>query len=606
LFLLVRGVFLVKILNLLFFALSFMLVLAPMALAQVAIGPDLVPPTIWLPDPPAGATAPATVRAAQTTEAAVSLKPAPHKETEVQVYGAVTDQSNAVVSNATVTLDGASGPPLTATTNAQGQYFINAVPGTYTLKIAAQGFKSFTTENIALVANQELEMDGALEPAAASPEKVEVVGESVGHVDTEKAEVNEVITAKQVEETPLNGRNFVSMLTFAPGVSNQSGQDEALVGVKGSVKFSVNGGRVEYNTFSVDGADVLHAGIHGSESTLVVYPSLDAINEMKVLTSNYGAQYGRSASGTILVDTKTGGSTFHGSAYYYGRNEIFNSRNYFDQTSKAPVYRKNDFGGTIGGPLFIPKLYPRKDRTFFFFSEEFRLEKDPTDNNFNQAVPSLQERPSLRTNADGNQYVGADFSDVCPVLPPNTPITSFNPVQFPDCPHIHAGTTLPYNIVGYNDSHLSGFPQIDPVGAALAGSGTLNLPNVGNVQASGMIPLPNSSFGCNSSVGSCYDFAFAQPTYWREELFRIDHDIKPGQAPRLVPLHPRLLGHDGSPPHLGLCAEQLSNRARTPVRSGHQFRRAPDADHFEFVAERSDRELHGVAHQPGRSSGTWS
>ncbi len=490
---------------------SFFLALAPLALAQVPIGPDLVPPTVQLPEPPAGAHRPS----APTTEAAAPIKPSAHKEGESQIYGVVTDQSNAVLQGLTVTLMSASGVTLTASTNAQGQYFMNAAPGTYTLKIAATGFKEFISENLALTANQEIEMDGALEPAAASPEKVEVVGESVGHVETEKAEVNEVITAKQVEETPLNGRNFVSMLTFAPGVSNQSGQDEALVGVKGSVKFSVNGGRVEYNTFSVDGADVLHAGIHGSESTLVVFPSLDAINEMKVLTSNYGAQYGRSASGTILVDTKTGGPSLHGSGYYYGRNEIFNSRNYFDQTLRAPLYRKNDFGGTVGGPLFIPKLYPRKDRTFFFFSEEARLEKDPTDNNFNQAVPSLAERPSMRTNADGNQYLGADFSDVCPVLPPGVAITSFNPVQFPDCPHLHAGTTLPFNIVGYNDSTHSGFPQIDPVGAAIANSG--------------MIPLPNSSAGCNSTVGSCYDYAFAQPTYWREELFRIDHDIKPGK-----------------------------------------------------------------------------
>ena len=131
----------------------------------------------------------------------------------------------------------------------------------------------------------------------------------------------------------------------------------------------------------------------GNRQCLPVFPSLDAINELKVLTSNYGAQYGRSASGTILVDTKTGGSSLHGSAYYFGRNEFFNSRNYFDQTLRAPLYRKNDFGGTIGGPVSIPKLYSRRDRTFFFFSEEFRLEKDPTDNNFNQAVPSLAERP---------------------------------------------------------------------------------------------------------------------------------------------------------------------------------------------------------------------
>ena len=156
-----------KTLNLFLHFASFFLVLAPLALAQVPTGPDLVPPTVQIPDPPAGAKAPGT----QTTEAAVSLKPVPHKETEVQVYGAVTDQSNAVVPNATVTLTGPSGAPQTTTTNAQGQYFVNAAPGTYTLKISAKGFKDFATENLALVANQELEMDGALEPAAASPEK---------------------------------------------------------------------------------------------------------------------------------------------------------------------------------------------------------------------------------------------------------------------------------------------------------------------------------------------------------------------------------------------------------------------------------------------------
>jgi hypothetical protein len=509
--------FLVKTLNCLLHFASFFLVLAPLALAQVPIGPDLVPPTLQLPEPPAGVKPPNT----PTTQAAAPVKPSPHKESEVQVYGAVTDQSNAVLQGATVTLTTASGVTQTTSTSAQGQYFINAVPGTYTLKIVAKGFKEFTSENLALIANQEIEMDGALEPAAATPEKVEVVGENVGHVETEKAEVNEVITAKQVEETPLNGRNFVSMLTFAPGVSNQSGQDEALVGVKGSVKFSVNGGRVEYNTFSVDGADVLHAGIHGSESTLVVFPSLDAINELKVLTSNYGAQYGRSASGTILVDTKTGGPSLHGSAYYFGRNEIFNSRNYFDQTLRAPLYRKNDFGGTIGGPVYIPKLYPRRDRTFFFFSEEMRLEKDPTDNNFNQAVPSLAERPHNMTSPfDGTPFFGADFSDVCPAMPPGAGDNGipFSRVQFPDCPTTtlsgSTGNTYPFNMVGYKDSLRSSTP-IDPVAAAIANSG--------------MIPLPNSTAGCNSTVGSCYDFAFAQPTYWREELFRIDHDIKPGK-----------------------------------------------------------------------------
>src|SRR6202163_4103667 len=203
--------FLVKTLKCLLQFSSFFLVLAPLALAQIPIGPDLGPPTVRLPEPPAGAKPPS----APTTQAAAPVKPSPHKTGEVQVYGAVTDQSNAVLPGATVTLTNASGVTQTTTSNGQGQYFINAAPGAYSLKIAAKGFKDFTSENLILAANQEIEMDGALEPAAASPEKVEVVGESVGHVETEKAEVNEAIPANQVGEPPLNGRTSVSMLTFA-------------------------------------------------------------------------------------------------------------------------------------------------------------------------------------------------------------------------------------------------------------------------------------------------------------------------------------------------------------------------------------------------------
>ena len=179
------------------------------------------------------------------------------------------------------------------------------------------------------------------------------------------------------------------------------------------MKYSVNGGRVEYNTFEVDGSDVLNTGLNGASSTLMVYPSLDAIQEVKVLTSNYGAQYGRTASGTVQVTTKSGTAKWHGNLYDFIRNEAFNSRNYFDivytsppppgqtfggQTigTKAPLYRRQDFGGTIGGPLTIPRVYnTKKDKTFFFFSEEFRLEKTPTE--YNQAVPGLKERGLMMT-----------------------------------------------------------------------------------------------------------------------------------------------------------------------------------------------------------------
>src|SRR5208283_4017752 len=179
--------------------------------------------------------------------------------------------------------------------------------------------------------------------------KVEVTAGGAAVVEQENAQIAGIVTNKEVITFALNGRNFTQLIALAPGVSNQTGQDEALVGVKGSVNYSVNGGRVEYNTYDVDGGDILNASINRSSSTLIVYPSIDAIKDLQVLTSNYGAMYGRSASGTILASTKSGGASFHGDGYFFARNNVFNARNYFDQTPRAPLYQKYEPGGTIGG-----------------------------------------------------------------------------------------------------------------------------------------------------------------------------------------------------------------------------------------------------------------
>src|ERR1700755_1473047 len=191
-------------------------------------------------------------------------------------------------------------------------------------------------------------------------------------VETDTASISTTLAGKEVTGYGLNGRNFSQLITMAPGVSNQTGQDEAKVGVAGSAKFSVNGGRVEYNTFEVDGSDVLNTSINSSRGQgepLVVYPSIDAIQDMKVLTSDYSALYGKSASGSVLVTTKSGGDKFHGNLYGFIRNEMLKPRNFFDQPNptplgfegkliyRTPLYRRLDFGGTIGGPLFIPHLY---------------------------------------------------------------------------------------------------------------------------------------------------------------------------------------------------------------------------------------------------------
>src|SRR6202034_3867135 len=196
--------------------------------------------------------------------------------------------------------------------NGQGVYIVSGLPpGTYDLSATAPNFKTFQTSALTVKAGDTLPMDAMLETGGEKTE-VNVTAGGAAQVETENAEVSGTITQKEVTNLGLNGRNFTQLIALTPGVSNQTGQDEAHVGITGSVKYSVNGGRVEYNTFEADGSDVLNAGLNGAESTLIVYPSLDAIQEVKVLTSNYGAMYGRTASGTVMVTTKTGTPHWHG------------------------------------------------------------------------------------------------------------------------------------------------------------------------------------------------------------------------------------------------------------------------------------------------------
>ena len=327
--------------------------------------------------------------------------------------GTVTDQSQAIVVGANVFLTNPDGTKRETRTDAKGAYsFVNLPADTYSLSATAPNFAVKSFDSIGLTTGLELTLDISLQPASEKTE-VNVESSDLGKVETETSTVSGTITATEIVSLQLNGRNFSQLIALAPGVSNQTGQDEGKVGVLGSVKYSVNGGRVEYNSFEIDGSDVLNTGLNGASSTLMVYPSLDAIQEVKVLTSNYGAQYGRTASGTTQVTTKSGTTKVHGNLYDFVRNEAFNSRNYFDFTSKAPLYRRQDFGGTIGGPLYIPKVFnTHKDKTFFFFSEEMRLEKSPVD--YNQAVPGLKERGLIMTSSGIQQnlsHFGEEFGN---------------------------------------------------------------------------------------------------------------------------------------------------------------------------------------------------
>jgi hypothetical protein len=429
-----------------------------------------------------------------------------------QISGQVTDPQGLVVPSAQVEIDNRdTSAKQQTTTDETGHYAIAELqPGRYQVIVQAQGFVSFSSDDITLTAGQTLAFDVKLSLIGRA-ESVTVTG-GTPEIETSNSEVEGTLKATEVQSYGLNGRIATQLIALVPGVSNQTGQDEGKTGVAGSAKYSVNGGRVEYNIFEVDGSDVLNNAINAARggNTFIINPSVDAIAEMKVLTSNYGAMYGRTASGIVLMTTKSGTSDFHGDGYEFIRNEMFNARNYFDQTKRAPLYRRNDFGYTIGGPLFVPNVFnTKKDKTFFFFSQEFRFEKTPVA--YNQAVPSMAER-------------AGDFSDVCP-LDKTFQITSQNKTAYPDCP-----------VVGFNPSsgqyYRSGFNgttfgsatdqlPIDPISQALL--------------ATGLLPAPDSVGGCNSTVSSqanpgCYVATVSPRTTWREELFRIDHNLSASQV----------------------------------------------------------------------------
>jgi hypothetical protein len=383
------------------------------------------------------------------------------------ISGTVTDKSGAAVVGAEVVITNTAGSlTRTTTTNSDGAYVVAGLPGaSYNISVTAKGFQKYSATNVVLDVAQKIRVDVQLNVGAVT-EVVEVTGESVAQVETQSSALSSTITGKQVNELELNGRQFTQLAALSPGVSNQTfgatGTDDGVVGVT-NIQFSINGGRYEYNNWELDGGDNMD---NGSNATLNVYPNLEAIAEFKVLTSNYGAQYGRNGSGTVEVETKSGGNTFHGSAFEYLRNEVFKARSWAegaDPTAAKAPYKKHDFGYTVGGPVYIPNHYNSdKKKTFFFWSQEWRREKTST--TILQNVPSDAER-------------GGNFSDLCPG---------------PDCP---------------TGSQVSASHQVTPTAV-----GTVLL---------AIIPKANTTNGGFPAVSQ----TISSPTTWREQLIRLDHNL---------------------------------------------------------------------------------
>jgi hypothetical protein len=288
------------------------------------------------------------------------------QETTATIVGTVTDASGGVLPGVVVSLrHAATGRTFESTTSAEGGYLVTLLPiGEYELTFTLSGFQSRVVRGVKLAVNDRVQIDATLSPGGVS-EVVEVTGQVLPQATTA---VQNLIDSRQVQELPINNRNFAKLAELAPGVSSDLA-DETGFGLTSNMSLSVNGARRNAINWLVDG--VMNVDV-GSNITLLSTPTLESIEQFKIITSSYAAEWPRSGGGIINVVTKSGTSRFSGSAYEFFRNDSLNSNSYFRKQStdpsirdNAPELKYNNFGATIGGPVMPGKM-------FFFYSQEFR------------------------------------------------------------------------------------------------------------------------------------------------------------------------------------------------------------------------------------------
>ena len=304
--------------------------------------------------------------------AVAGLAPTAAQTFKATVVGQVTDPTGAVVPNATITItEQGTGQSQTAQTGGDGSYTIPQLPpGRYDLKVEATGFKPVTQTDLVLETGRTQRFNITLETGTIS-ESVTVVAEAPV-LNTDTSDKGEVITPRQVQDLPLNGRDFTDLALLAPGVYRRPAEDDQGEGL------AVAGTRTDATNFILDGV-VNRSDRNGSVG---VNTSVDSIREFKVETSTYSAEFGRTAGGQINVVSKSGTNDFHGTLFEYLRNDIFDANNALAAPDEPKHLRRNQFGGTIGGPMPFPRfgeggpaLTKGRDRTFFFVSYEGTRER---------------------------------------------------------------------------------------------------------------------------------------------------------------------------------------------------------------------------------------
>ncbi|HEX5413172.1 MAG TPA: carboxypeptidase-like regulatory domain-containing protein [Terriglobia bacterium] len=405
------------------------------------------------------------------------------QQSSATIVGTVTDPSGAAIPNATITVvNPDTGFKRVLVSNSVGAYTIaGLVPGAYNVTAEASGFQRLVQAGVTLTVGQTQRVDMQLKVGQATQEVT--VQANVPHVQTESASVSTAIVGKQIQDLEVNGQNIMGLTTLVPGAApvGAFGNGGIRLGHSGAVaNVSYNGTRSVYSNVELDGGNNADegSGANSNEAT----PSLDMIQEFRISTSNYGADQGQHAGAIIEFVTKSGTNQFHGDLHEFLRNDAVDANDWFlnrqinppgANAPKTPL-KWNTFGGTFGGPFYIPGLY-KKGKTYFFYSQQFaRYRQGSVISGF---VPSVRMR-------------GGDFSE-CDASSPNANSTI-----------ISQGCTVPTDPTSGN--HFAGdIVPVNPNATALL---------------DGFVPLPNN--GVDGYVSS-----LSAPENYHQESIRVDQNI---------------------------------------------------------------------------------
>src|SRR5579875_3111338 len=436
---------------------------------------------------------------------------AAHAQGSGEITGTVTDASGAIIPKAQVTLTNlATGESRNVPTNTAGLFdFVGLDAGKYKITVKVSGFTTYQKNDIVMNVAQTLKEDIGLQ-AGSEGQTVTVEADAL-QVQTETNEVSTLITGQQMVQLATNGRNVIGLTSLGTGVATTNPSFNGVTAQGSSFNLSFNGMRPDHNNWLIDGGEVYDRGSGGK---LDVMPSPDMLDEFQVLSSNYTPDYGISSGGTVSMVLKSGTKSFHGAAWEFNRNDIFDANNYFNKNNASPKpkpeLRLNIFGGDIGGPVRIPHLYNDSlTKTFFFAGEEWRRY-------IQGAAPSQQATPP----ASDYPVAGQDLA--------YTPFGSDATT-----PHTCGGVTangllcVPTTSDATESALIAsaGLVQGTPFKTNAAGlqviphqlfdnNALLYLPGTG----AGAIPLPNDG-------GTNFIASPKQPTFVREDVVRVDHNF---------------------------------------------------------------------------------